>query len=125
MDDNIKRLLGIDDSAVELVSMINFLFSVCDYNKLVNDCIGLSGKQLNKYVYDTRRKKIKNTRYSDIDEFIKDFGVSKDKALERLFQEPLNTAKLSKLSISDPVRIFEIYNAQKPDIRYMNFIRLI
>lgn len=125
MDDNIKRLLGIDDSAVELISMINFLFNVCDYDKLINDCLGLPGKLLNKYVYDTRREKIKNTRYSDIDEFVKDFGVSKDKALERLFQEPLNAAKLSKLSISDPVCIFEIYSSQKPDIRYMNFIRLI
>ncbi|MBX4152239.1 hypothetical protein [Paenibacillus lautus] len=126
MDDNLKRLLDIEDTAIELIAMINFLFKVSDYKELIYDCIGLTGKEINKYVYDKRREKIMNTRYSDIDDFVQDFLVAKDKALERLFQEPLNAAKISRLSIKDdPLRIYELYCKQKPDIRFMNFVRLL
>ncbi|WP_431785848.1 hypothetical protein [Paenibacillus lactis] len=125
MDDNLKRLLDIENTAIELIAMINFLFQT-DYKKLLRDCIGLTGKEINKYVYDKRREKIMNTRYSNIDEFVQEFLVAKERALERLFQEPLNSAKLSKLEImDDPVRIYEIHSKQKPDIRFMNFVRLI
>lgn len=126
MDDNLKRLLDIEDAAIELIAMINFLFKVSDYKDLLINCIGLTGKEINKYVYDKRREKIMNTRYSNIDEFVQDFLAVKNKALERLFQEPLSEAKLNRLQImDDPIRIYELYSKQKPDIRFMNFVRLI
>ncbi|MBT2759912.1 hypothetical protein [Paenibacillus sp. ISL-20] len=127
MDDNLKRLLGIKDTAIELIAMINFLFEMSDYKELVYNCIGSTGQDISKYVHNKRREKIMNTRYSNIDEFTQDFKSFKGRALERLFQEPLNAAKLAKLEdiLDDPVCIYELHCKQKPDIRFMNFVRLI
>lgn len=120
-------LLGIELRSVELISLMKFLFTSSeDWTQLANDCLGLSGQEINKYVFSKRNEKIVNTRYSSIEAFVQHYHEDKKGALERLFQEPLTEAKLSRLNcIDDPHTIYEIHSNQNPSIRFMNFVVLV
>lgn len=126
MDCGTLALLGIELRSVELISLIGFLFRTSEeLAQLTNDCLGLSGKEINKYVFLRRNEKIKGSRYSSIDEFVEHYSNNQKEALERLFQEPLTEAKLSKLGCAkDPLTIYEIHSSQNQSIRFMNFIVL-
>ncbi|MGM1044812.1 MAG: hypothetical protein ACQEXX_01560 [Bacillota bacterium] len=126
MVEQLECILNIDQSAVELIAMIGFIFAIpSDFEQLLRDCSGKSGKDINKYVYDMRLKRIGETRYPSKRDFINHFQSDKKAALQRLFQEPLNKAKLSKLCIDDPDYIFEIHSRQHSGIRFMKFLLFV
>ncbi|GAB6930094.1 hypothetical protein JCM10914A_40770 [Paenibacillus sp. JCM 10914] len=124
MNDELLTKLQISPAAVELISIINFLFTLADdKQKLFEDCEGKEGREINRYVNRTRRDIISNRLY-DMEDFVKDWQLDHKSALEKLFQEPLNDAKLSKLKIEDPRFIFKIHSTQ-PHIRFMRFIMIV
>lgn len=120
--DTVIKTLNINQSAVELISMIKFLFATQEeIQELLLDCMGLEGKDINKYVYAKRKKNIEMLQYASRIEFEDSYKGNKQTALERMFQEPLNEAKLSKLKINDPLQIWEIHRTKDPAIRFMHF----
>ncbi|SEL80548.1 hypothetical protein SAMN04488688_1067 [Paenibacillus sp. cl141a] len=124
MNDDLFMKLRISPAAIELISMINFLFLLEDEKiKLVKDCEGEEGKVINRYVNNKRREIITNRLYT-LDDFIRDWQMNQKSALERLFQEPLTDVKLVKLKVKDPILIYKIHNTQ-PHMRFMKFIMII
>ncbi|OIB04555.1 hypothetical protein AK95_13140 [Paenibacillus sp. LC231] len=124
MNDDLFMKLRISPAAIELISMINFLFLLEDERiKLVKDCEGEEGKVINRYVNNKRREIITNRLYT-LDDFIRDWQMNQKSALERLFQEPLTDVKLVKLKVKDPILIYKIHNTQ-PHMRFMKFIMII
>ncbi|MGG3505015.1 hypothetical protein ABES58_05965 [Paenibacillus lautus] len=124
MNDDLFMKLRISPAAIELISMINFLFLLEDEKiKLVKDCEGEEGKVINRYVNNKRREIITNRLYTQ-DDFIRDWQMNQKSALERLFQEPLTDVKLVKLKVKDPILIYKIHNTQ-PHMRFMKFIMII
>ncbi|MFB4327368.1 hypothetical protein [Paenibacillus sp. CR_12] len=124
MNDDLFMKLRISPAAIELISMINFLFLLEDEKiKLVKDCEGEEGKVINRYVNNKRREIITNRLYT-LDDFIRDWQMNQKSALEKLFQEPLTDVKLVKLKVKDPILIYKIHNTQ-PHMRFMKFIMII
>ncbi|MEC0306908.1 hypothetical protein P4H67_09075 [Paenibacillus lautus] len=124
MNDDLFMKLRISPAAIELISMINFLFLLEDERiKLVKDCEGEEGKVINRYVNNKRREIITNRLYT-LDDFIRDWQMNQKSALERLFHEPLTDVKLVKLKVKDPILIYKIHNTQ-PHMRFMKFIMII
>lgn len=126
MEESLK-LLNVKSSAIELISMIRFLFDgEQDKENLLRDCNEMNGQEINKYVYNKRRQIIQSVIYYEkAADFIDEYNDNPKVALERLFREPLSEARLSKLDIDDPQQIWDIHRKQKPDIRFMKFLLLL
>ncbi|MDH6672003.1 hypothetical protein ACXFAU_10910 [Paenibacillus glucanolyticus] len=124
MNDDLLIKLQISPAAIELISMINFLFALEDEKiSLFNDCAGEDGREINRYINNKRREIISNRLYT-MDEFMRDWQMNQKSALERLFQEPLTDVKLAKLKVKDPILIFKLHSTQ-PHMRFMKFIMIV
>lgn len=122
MIDQIKESFKIKDSAIELIQFILFTFATQEELAImVEDCRDMIHKDINKYVYGKRRTKIASRPYSSLYDFVGQCKEDKHKALEELFQEPLNTSKYALLANIDPSHIHSIHSRQPADIRYMTF----
>lgn len=121
--DRVMKSLKIDAKATELIAMITFLFPTNgEKERLIHECAEMNMKDINKYVFEYRKQKIKSTMYFSITEFNEYWNESRKKALERLFQEPLHESKLRKMNIDHSERIFQIHSKQPCDIRFMKFL---
>jgi hypothetical protein len=89
---------------------------------LLEDCVGKSSKDINKYVYEYREKKLKDLDIN-IDEFVNTYKRDKRAALEYLFQESLPVSWIKKLKIDNPKDIFEIHSKLDKNIFFMKFVR--
>lgn len=123
MSDCLENVLGISQKAIELRTMISFFFKTEEeINALLNDCVGLSGKEINRYVLKTRLQKITSDCYSSIDEFVFDFNINKHNAIERLFKEPLTKTKVALINCS-PEKLYQSHSMFEPDVFFMKVIR--
>lgn len=121
--DEFALVLGIDTRAVGFWSNVLYLFRTDnEIGSLIDECAGKSRRYIDNYVAKVRHERIKNEKYSSIDEFIECFNNNKIEALERMFQEPINPSKLSKLITSDPVHIFNIHSTLPFAVWFMSFV---
>jgi hypothetical protein len=118
---NTLESLGIDKKEIELTLMIEFLFSTVEEETLLLDsCFGMSGQEVNKFVYRYRKQKIKKTRYVSFSDFRDTYEQNEKKALARLFQEYINEAKFSQLKCRNVETIYSNH-LQNPEIRFGRF----
>ncbi|OMD66883.1 hypothetical protein BSK50_30365, partial [Paenibacillus odorifer] len=106
-----------------LLDMIKFLF--VDYEEeslFLKDCMGKSNKDINKYVYEYRERKINELDINRVD-FVNKYRNNRKEALEYLFQESLPLSWLKKLKLDNPVDIFEIHSKMDKTIFFMKFVR--
>lgn len=127
MNSDLFDVLNISKNAIELIAAIEFFFPIHEREKresFVTDSREVDLKTINKRILELRKEYIHKFGYQNATEFIIDYKISTKKALERLFQEPLNDFKLSQLTTDDPEHIYLIHSKQ-PTIRFMNFLLYI
>ncbi|PIH59107.1 MULTISPECIES: hypothetical protein [unclassified Paenibacillus] len=116
-----KNTLNIDKKSIGLITIANFFFQ--DYRnneEFVRQCSGMNGKQINSWLMQYRFQKISETRYRSQNEFVEAYNVNPPMALERLFQERINSDKLSKLNCIDPITIYT-YHIKDPNVKFNSF----
>lgn len=123
--DNHHRYMNIGDSAFELICMINFLINDnAKLNEFYSACEGLNEREVNRYVYRLRERELAIRNYGK-SQFVLDYNIDPMRALETLFNEPLDKYRLAKLKINDPEKIYDIHREQNNGIRFLAFVRLI
>ncbi|QSF43467.1 hypothetical protein [Paenibacillus tianjinensis] len=123
MNDELSLALNVDSKAVGFWRNILYLFKTeADIAMLLHECAGKSRREIDKYVTRVRKDKINNEKYSSVDEFIECYIEDKTGALERLFQEPIDATKLSKLTTNDPRHIFTIHSKLPFAVWFMSFV---
>lgn len=123
MVEELSLALNVDARAVGFWNNVLYLFgSEDEVRSLLDECTGKSRREIDKYITKKRIEKIKDEKYSSIDEFIACFNGDKKSALERLFQEPIDISKMSKLITDDPIRIFKIHSTLPIAVWFMSFV---
>ncbi|WP_440110190.1 hypothetical protein [Paenibacillus sp. QZ-Y1] len=112
-------MLGIKKNSLEIVAMIEFLFAD-KIDVLLDRCFDESEEYIHTFIYDYRKQMIKITRYVSYYEFEDTYVKDKKEALERLFQEYINDAKLAGLRCNDPMVIYNRHIGD-PEIRFNRF----
>ncbi|MFC3746496.1 hypothetical protein, partial [Paenibacillus sp. GCM10012306] len=119
---SVGDVLGISEKAVEFWRLTNFLFpSEEEKIDLMIRMKDRSRREIDNYINVTRQKKLKDNQYSNVEEFLELFGKSKKMALERLFQQPLNSGMLSLFN-GDPVHLFRMHSNCEPEVWYMDIM---
>lgn len=115
--------LNVDSGATGFWNNVLFLFKSKDeVGSLLHDCAGKPRRDLDRYVAKTRHEKIKINRFNSMDDFVSSYNLNRVAALERLFQEPIDASKLSKLTVNDPYRIFSIHSTLPLAVWFMSFV---
>lgn len=119
----LSMALNVDSNAAGFWNNVRYLFNTDDeVRSLLHECAGKSRREIDRYIIKIRNEKIKRFRYLSLNDFVSSFNIDKVAALERMFQEPMDISKLSKLTINDPVRIFTIHSALPFAVWFMSFV---
>lgn len=119
----LSMALNIDSDAAGFWNNVRYLFKTDDeVRSLLHECTGKSRREVDKYITKVRNEKIKKHRFLSLNDFVSSFNADKIAALERMFQEPIDISKLSKLTTSDPTRIFTIHSSLPLAVWFMSFV---
>ena len=119
---DISLELGICADCEGFWSNARFLFVTDEEVEGLRAYAGKSRREIDKYVTDTRRQKLMDSRFESKEVFAKRYGADKIGTLERLFQEPINISKLSKLICDDPYQIYALHNSLPVTTWFMAFV---
>ncbi|MNC08049.1 hypothetical protein D3C75_556200 [compost metagenome] len=85
----------------------------------VQTCEGMSRRNIGLYSLKMRKERLKANKFNSMDEFINMYHQDQKAALEKLFQEPLNQAKITMMNDKDPAQLYSIHSKQSSDAWFM------
>ncbi|QNR65461.1 hypothetical protein IAQ67_16355 [Paenibacillus peoriae] len=113
--------LEIPSTAEIIVEGVEFLLHTDkDREDMFLECLDNPGSEI-EYLRKRRKYCIDTFGYKNKEEFVYDYEVNCDKALERLFQEKIIDFKMKKLKTNDPI---EIYNTYVEQGKYCTFLEV-
>lgn len=121
MQKNIKTLSQICNVGEQAIEFWNLLFFLCpsivEAEDILKDCRYARRNEVETLLYNKRYECLTENKYANSTEFLYFYSINKKKALERLFQQPLNECMLSNFN-GDPEQLYLIHS-KKPKSWFM------
>jgi hypothetical protein len=109
MNSDLAERLKIEQSAFEFWNLLRYLINEDDIEKLLDDCLDLSRRDVELYLYKRRIINLSENSYNCVNDFLLDYERDPKCSLERLFQQPLNERMLSNFN-GDPEQLYLIHS---------------